>query len=419
MDFSAEVEYSPEQEAFAEEVRAWMEENVPKDLTSPRDPLKVTHAHWLQRRELGRRLGKKGWLHPRYPREYGGAGLDGDLAYVLVQELGARGIGLPPYHDAGGGLGAAALMAVGTEQQRRRLLPPILTGEAATWQLFTEPEAGTDEANQQTNALRIRREKEYFVVNGQKIFVGGLWEPPEQFLLLTRTDPDAPRHKNLAMFICPARVPGVTIMRLDLFVPTSFNAVCGVTADGADGIKYQVFFDEVKIHESCLIKGDHDGWEVTSATLAFEHGVTARPGAAARARSVHVPKNMVAEKFLAHCRENPVTRRRLQENPQLCDRVVDTYMSAQIERLFHLRNIGGKGGAYGGPQLMNYTKFFAARLSADMAAVLGHFSLTDDQECTLAEGIFEVGHRAAVAMAPGGTPEAMKILMARALGIGR
>jgi len=419
MDFAAEVEYSEEQEKFAREVRAWMDENIPKDLVSPRDPARVTHEQWLQRRELGRKLGKKGWLHPRYPREYGGGDLDANHAYVLTKEFAERKISLPPYHDAGGGLGAAAILAVGTEEQKKRLLPPILTGEAATWELFTEPEAGTDEANQQTNALRMHKEGEHFIVNGQKIFVGGLWEPPEQFLLLTRSDLEAPRHQNLAMFIAPARVPGVTIQRLDLFVPGPFGSISGPAVDVAEAVKYTVFFDDVKIHEDCLVCGDHDGWKVTSATLAVEHGVVGRPGAGARARSVWVQKNVVAQKFLDQCRNNPRIKQRLKENPHLLDRAVEVYISAEIERLFSIRNAGGKGGAYGGPQAMVYAKVFSLKLSSIMNEVLGHYSLSDSEEWWLDEGIFEVGHRGSIATAPGGTPEAMKIIVSRGLAIGR
>ena len=418
MDFEVEMEYSAEQEEFAREVRAWMDENIPKDLVSPRDPVKVTHEQWLQRRELGRKLGKKGWLHPRFPKKHGGGELEPDLAYVLTTEFAARHISIPPYHDAGGLLGAAAIMAVGTEEQKERLLPPILTGEVATWELFTEPEAGTDEANQQTNALRVRREGDHFVVNGGKIFVGGLWEPPEQFLLLTRSDLEAPRHENLAMFIAPARVPGITIQRLDLFVPGMFTSISGAAVDAAEGMKYQVFFDDVRIHESCLIMGDHDGWKVTSATLAVEHGVTGR-GIGGRPRSVWIPRNLMAENFLAQCKNNPKIARRLKENPHLLKHVVDTYISTQIERLFHMRNFGGKGGLYGGPQIQIYSKIFANRLSFDMAAVLGPYTLTDDAELALDEGIFEVGQRGSVCISPAGTPEAMKIIISRGLSIGR
>ena len=86
MDFDLEVEYSPEQEEFRKEVRQWLDENVPKDLHSPRDPIKTTYEQWLQRRELGRKLGKKGWLFPTFPKEYGGGALDGELAFVLREE---------------------------------------------------------------------------------------------------------------------------------------------------------------------------------------------------------------------------------------------------------------------------------------------------------------------------------------------
>jgi len=418
MDFEVEMEYSPEQEEFAKEVRAWMDENIPKDLVSPRDPAKVTHEQWLQRRELGRKLGKKGWLHAIFPRKYGGGGLDANQVYVLFKEFAEKHISLPPYHDAGGGLGAAAIMAVGTEEQKEHLLPPILTGEAATWELFTEPEAGTDEANQQTNALRVERVGDEFIINGQKIFVGGLWEPPEQFLLLTRSDIEAARHQNLAMFIAPARLPGITIQRLDLFVPGMYTSISGSTVDAAEGVKYTIFFDDVRIPESCLICGDHDGWKVTQATLAVEHGVIGR-GAGGRPRSTWMPKNFVVRNFLDQCQNNPKINKRLKENPYLIDRVVDTYIDAQKERLYSVRNIGGKGGPYGGPASQVFSKLFALRLSYTMAAVLGPYTLTDGEDMQLSEGIFEVGQRGSVCIAPAGTPEAMRIVISRGLNIGR
>jgi alkylation response protein AidB-like acyl-CoA dehydrogenase len=237
MDFS--LDYTNEQEEFAKEVREWLDENVPKDLVSPRDPLKQSHEQWLKRRELGRKLGKKRWLYPGYPRQYGGGGLDAKYSFVLMQEVAERHLGLPPYHDSGGVLGAPAILVCGTEEQKMRLLPPILTGEAVTWQLFTEPEAGTDEANQQTNALCHVRDEDHFIVNGGKIFVGGLYPPPEQFLLLTRSDVEAPRHQNLAMFIAPANLPGISIIPLDLFVPGPFVVISGPAVDSAEGVKYQ------------------------------------------------------------------------------------------------------------------------------------------------------------------------------------
>lgn len=416
MDFS--LEYSSEQEDFAREVRQWLDENIPEDLEIKRDPLKMTYEQWLKRRELARRLGKKGWLYPSYPREYGGGSLDGSHSAVLQRELAESHLGLPPHYDSGV-LAAPAILAVGSEEQKQRFLPPILKGEVTTWQLFTEPEAGTDEANQQTNALRHEREGEYFIINGQKIFVGGLYAPPTQFLLLTRSDLEAPRHQNLAMLLAPADLLGITIQPLDLFNPGTFGQVIG-SAVTAPAVKHTVFFDSVKIHESYLIGGDHDGWRVTGATLAVEHGEVSRDASGrAGGYSVWLPSNMVVEKFLEQCRSNPDIISRWRENPQLVETIVDIYVGAQIERLLAIRNAAGKGGRYGGPQSMILQKMSGDRIAAGMARVLGPYALTDDSRWVLDEDIFEVAERCGTCFAPGGTPEAMKIIISRALAIGR
>ncbi len=418
MDFS--IDYTKEQEEFAEEVRAWLEENIPKDLLNPRNILKMSREQWQKRRELSRKLGEKGWLYPSYPREYGGGGLDADYGAVLHRELAEKSLGLPPHYDSGK-LAAPTIMVCGTEEQKELLLPPILKGESVTWQLFTEPEAGTDEANQQTNALRAVREKDHFIVNGSKIFVGGLYSPPDQFLLLTRSDLDAPRHQNLAMFIAPSDLPGIDILPLDLFPAGTFGQVCYQNADGAPGVKHSVFFEDVKIPESCLIGGDRDGWKVTTATLTVEHGD--RSGDRVSTGGVYVPRNLVVERFINQCNTNPGVKKRLRENPQLLDSVVDVYIGGQIERLLAVRNAwlprGGKRAPYAGPQWALHSKMFGMHLTACMARVLGPFALTDDDEWGLDENIFEVGERSGVCIAPGGTPEALKIIISRALRIGR
>lgn len=415
MDFS--LEYTEEQEEFAREVREWLDKNVPKDLVNPRDPLKISDEQRQKRRELGRKLGEKGWLLPGFPRQYGGSDLDVDHRFVLSQELEKAQLAFPPYYDSGLTLAASAILVCGTEEQKKHHLIPICKGEVVTWQLFTEPEAGTDEANQQANALRHVRDKDYFIVNGQKIFVGGLTThpaPPDRFLLLTRSDLEAPRHQNLAMFFAPANLPGITIQPLDLFPPGTFAQISGVTVDIAPGVKHSVFFDDVRIHESYLIGEERDGWKVATATLDVEHG-----GGEAR-----MPRqNFIIERFLSYCKSNPNIVKRLKENPQLLDSVVDIYIGAEIERLFSIRNAwlasSGRRAPYAGPQLGLYSKIFGGRLVTEMAKVLGPYAVTDDAEWSLEEGVFEVGQRAGVCFAPAGTPEAQKIIISRALAIGR
>ncbi len=185
--------------------------------------------------------------------------------------------------------------------QKRRFLSPILRGEAAT-----------DEANQQTRALRHEGEGEYFIVNGQKVFVGGLYAPPRQFLLLTHSDLEAPRHQNSSSFIIPANLPGITIQPLDLFPLSTFAAASGPSGANVEAVKNSVFFDDVIVHESCLIGEEGDGWKVTQATFAVEHVGSARAF-----------RNYIAEKFFARCCRNPKIIKRLKENPHLVDNLVN------------------------------------------------------------------------------------------------
>ena len=105
------------------------------------------------------------------------------------------------------------------------------------------------------------------------------------------------------------------------------------------------------------------------------------------------------------------------------DSVVDIHIGIQIERLFSIRNawlaLGQEPIPYTGPQMALYSKMYGTRFIADVAKVLGPYALTDDEEWSLDDNIFEVGQRAGVCVASGGTPEALKIGMSRALGIGR
>ena len=406
MDFS--LEYTKEQKEFAREVREWLEKNIPGNLATVRDPVKMNREQWQIRREFVRKLGQKGWLYPGYPREYGGGGLDSDHCYVLSVELAEKGLGVPTLYDVGV-LAGPTVLACGTEQQKKRLLPPMFQGEVLTWQLFTEPEAGTDAANQQTNALRSVREDDHFIINGHKIFTGSFPSQPEQLYVLTRSDLDAPRHRNLTSFLIPADMPGITVQPLDLFILTTPPAATGPTGANMEGIKHTVFFDDVKVPEEYMIGKEGEGWKVTIATLDVEHsgGFGGATG------------NYVVEEFLSQCRNNPNILNRLRENPQLLDCVVELYMGEQIDRLWTLRNACGMGGAHAGPQLALFGKFFGKRLAPLMANVLGPYSFTDDEQWGMGNGIFDVGQRCAVALAPGGTPEALKIGIARALAVGR
>ncbi|MFC1966957.1 acyl-CoA dehydrogenase family protein, partial [Chloroflexota bacterium] len=246
-----ELEYTKEQEEFRREVGEWLEKNVPEGLVQPVDFEDLSYEMYQKHRELGRRLGAKGWLRPMYPKEYGGGGMSLDKAIIIEEELDNYDLTLPPYYDSGGRFGGASILVWGTEEQKKALLTPICRGEVRSWQLLTEPEAGSDLANVQTLAVR---DGEDYVINGQKTFIG-CNHGADWFWMICRTDPKAPRHENLGWFMFPADLPGITVQAQELFF-------AGGEAGAGSGIKNNIYLDNVRVPAFNLVGGENQGWKV-------------------------------------------------------------------------------------------------------------------------------------------------------------
>lgn len=400
MDF--EPRYTPEQEQFRREVKAWIEDNVPNDLANPADSKDTTYEQYLEYREVGRRLGETGWLWPTAPVEYGGGGLTIDHAIVIEEELDAIELSLPPYYDSGGKLGGASIMVWGTDEQKAHFLPPIFKGEVRTWQLLTEPGAGSDLAGVKISAVRDGDE---YVINGQKIFVGSS-HGAEQYWTLTCTDQDGERHKNLSWFIVPADSSGITVQPMDLLIASGESGA-------SSGVKNTVFFDDVRVPAFNLIGGENSGWQVATTHLELEHG----SGGTIR-------RNRVIEGLLDYVRETKRNGKPISQDPDVQDALVDAFIDTEISRLFGLRNYWmrhtGKELAHEGPQSSYWRKESGLRVSEAILKVLGPYALINDPTWDKSEGHMEVFQRASiVALHPGGTAEIQKVIMARRLGIGR
>ncbi|MDP2952290.1 MAG: acyl-CoA dehydrogenase family protein [Chloroflexota bacterium] len=399
MDFS--LEYTESQEKFAREVRAWLKANAPRNLPTPANPAELTLEEHRKRREFGRKLGEKGWLAPTFPKEYGGGGLTIDESVVLERELDEYDLTIPPYYDVGTRLAAPAIAVWGTDDQKERLLKPILRGEIIVWQLFTEPEAGSDLAGLKTTALR---DGDYYVINGQKIFVGAIHNV-DQFWLLACTDPKGTRHRNLSMFLVPAKLPGISIAPLDLIA-------AGGESGTSAGQKNSIFLDNVRVPQTYLIGRENDGWGVANSTLEIEHG-----GAGS------VTRNRVVEGFLDYCRENKDVAHRLAQEPELKQVLAEVFIGAEVLRLFGMRNYwvrhAKRKRSYEGNQYSYYNKMWGIRLSYHILKVLGPIALSNDPQWGPVKGILEQQQRAGMITAPGGSPEVQKLQMARRIGIGR
>lgn len=389
MDF--EIQHTPEQEAFRREVQAWLKANLPSDLEPMAEPDRLSPEQVEFGQAFRRELGAKGWLAPTFPAEYGGGGLDGPLASVLGEEL-AR-YPYPKVYDLGLSFCAPAVMVWGTDEQKQRILPPILRGEVLSWQLFSEPEAGSDLASLQTRAIRHGDE---YVINGTKLWVGSR-DPVDFLYMLAVTDPSAPRHNNLGAFYIPANLPGITITPLDL--------VCHY--------KNMVYFDDVHVPASCLIGDETAGWRVGQTTLEVEHG----------GGGGNPNWGGLVYRLIEYCRETQRDGQALIESPEVGQTVADLYVRAQIGRLLSMRNGWMRSArvpwTYEGSQLSLYGKLYEPELARIMLELAGPYAMASDSHWAPSRGQFEVFQRYSLHTHGGGTPEIQRLIMARRMGIGK
>src|SRR5216683_1455814 len=156
----------------------------------------------------GKTLASHGWFAPQWPKEYGGGGLSPMEQFIYNQELTAAGA--PPVGGSGVSLLGPTLIVHGTEEQKKKWLPPILSGEKVYAQGYSEPGAGSDLASLQTRAVRDGDE---FVINGQKIWTSGAHHADAMFALV-RTDPEAPKHRGITYLLLSMKTPGIQVRPL-------------------------------------------------------------------------------------------------------------------------------------------------------------------------------------------------------------
>jgi alkylation response protein AidB-like acyl-CoA dehydrogenase len=400
MDF--EVTYTEEQQRFRREVRAWLEANVPADITRKPVSREDNYQRYRELRALGLELGAKGWLHPRAPVQYGGGGLDVDHTIIIEEEVDRFDLSLPPYYDSGGRLGAATILVWGTEAQKQAFLPPIYKGEVRTWQLLSEPGAGSDLAGVTTAAIRDGDE---YVITGQKIFVGSD-NGTDRIWMIACTKPGGARHENLSWFMIDADLPGITVQPMELM---------GTGGEGGtdSGVKNTVFFDHVRVPAFSLVGGENEGWKAASTHLELEHGAGGRIG-----------RNRLWERLLRYCQETKLDGMPLAQHPDVRDVLADIYIKGEVTRLFGLRNFwltyARRPRSYEGPQLSYYRKTAGLWMTGAILEAVGPAALTSDPTWGSPEAFLELQQRnGIVAVHPGGTTDIQRVSMARRIGIGR
>jgi alkylation response protein AidB-like acyl-CoA dehydrogenase len=286
---------SPQEQAFRDELRAWLEENHPGDEPSGDE------AGFEFRRDWQRKLAEAGYAGLSWPEEYGGRGATLIEQAIFNEEI-VRAKAPQMANVLGLAMGGPVVIAHGTEEQKKRYLKPILTAEEIWCQGFSEPESGSDLASLKTKAVKSNGE---WVVTGQKVWTTFAHEA-KWCMLVARTDQDAPKHKGLTYFLMDMEQDAVQVRPLrQITGEAEFN---------------EIFMEEARIPDENVVGGEGNGWTVAITTLMHER-VGIGLGSA-------VQLKIVLGELMDDIRE-----RGLDEDPVIRQRVAQIYIEAECIRL--------------------------------------------------------------------------------------
>jgi alkylation response protein AidB-like acyl-CoA dehydrogenase len=244
-----DLNFSPADLAFRDEVRAFLRENLPSELSERvKAGLAVRPAEYRQWQKL---LHSRGWAAPTWPKEFGGTGWSPVQQHIYEEECALAGAPRPlPF---GLRMVGPVIMAFGNRAQQERFLPRILSGEDWWCQGYSEPGSGSDLASLKT---RAERHGEHYIVNGQKTWTT-LGQHADWIFCLVRTDPDAPKpQQGISFLLIDMRTPGITVRPI-------------ITLDGAHEVN-EVWFENVKVPVENLVGEENKGWTYAKFLLAHE-----------------------------------------------------------------------------------------------------------------------------------------------------
>tara|TARA_B100000470_G_C19780960_1_gene387644 strand:- start:210 stop:1406 length:1197 start_codon:yes stop_codon:yes gene_type:complete len=253
--------FTEEDEKFRQELRNWIRNEIP-----------VNFEKWHGVNEAGedfeyglkirRKLAKKGWLTMAWPKEYGGQGASYMKQVIFNEEMSYHR--MPGRDGFGAKMLGPTLMVHGTEEQKKRFLPPIANGEVQWCQGYSEPDSGSDLASLK---LKVEDKKDHWLVNGTKVWTS-MAHKATWIFFLGRTDPDAPKHKGISFFVANIEDSGIEVQPI-------INM-------GNEHYFNQVIFNNVKIPKDSLIGELNRGWYIAATLLDFERSGVEYPSSAKR-----------------------------------------------------------------------------------------------------------------------------------------
>jgi alkylation response protein AidB-like acyl-CoA dehydrogenase len=387
MDFA----FSPADEAYRQQVREWLAKNHPGKSPGPHGS-----TVWLQwAKDWQRRAYEAGYVGLGWPQQYGG--IEGTLTQhvILTQEI-VRARAPQFVGQMGVRMLGPTLLHYGSEAQRQRYLPRILRAEEIWCQGYSEPNAGSDLASLQTQAVE---DGDDFVVNGQKIWTSGAHYADFCFLLV-RTDPQAPKHRGISYLLVDMHSPGITVKPLKQMTGTAhFN---------------ETFFENVRVPKANLVGELHRGWYHATTTLSYERTLLAN---SARTELFFEDMRSLAER--STYQGLPATK-----HPVMRQTIAQLKIETEIAKLLFYRNLTTElRGAVPGPEasiMKLYSTELNHRICDTALDLMGPFAaLWHDSKYVVDEGMWQHEHMYTRGLIiGGGTSQIQKnIIGERALGL--
>jgi alkylation response protein AidB-like acyl-CoA dehydrogenase len=342
----------PSELKFRDELRAWLKGNLPAKMVKTADN---TAAYNDYLKAWQRKLYEGGYAGINWPKEYGGRGAT-FIEQAIFQEELALADAPERMGTIGQGLVGPTIIAVGTEEQKKRYLPTILSGDEIWCQGFSEPNAGSDLASLETKGIR---EGEDFIVNGQKIWTSYA-HIAEQCLLVVRTDPSAPKHKGLTCLLVDMKTPGISVRPLKMM-------------SGDSGFN-EMFFTNVRVSVQNVLGKVNDGWNVAITALSNER--------ANLGTGLYVMFKRNFDAVLDQARKLKRHGKPAVQDPVLRQRLAQAYVDLEVFRLNTTRSLSnlnktGAPGPEGSIQKLYWSELNQRNAQIAMEVLGPHGQLTN------------------------------------------
>ncbi len=301
-----DLRLTPSEEQFRDELRAWLQQNVPPPWRGGVAAEEENQGYIQYLRDWQRQVYEGGWAGISWPKEYGGRGAS-LIEQAIYQEEMARAQAPPLLNLIGLSIIGPTIISHGTEEQKKRYLVKILSGEEIWCQGFSEPNAGSDVAALETRAVR---DGDYFLVNGQKIWTSYAHIADWSFLLV-RTDPNVPKHKGLTALLVDMKSPGITVRPLKQMTgEAGFN---------------EIFFSNVRVPVANVFGQINEGWRMAIAILMNER---ANVGT-----GIYIAIKRELDALIARARQTLRLSCPASQDPVVRQKLAQAYMELEIFRL--------------------------------------------------------------------------------------